>query len=89
MVGKAGSTVTFTHPNPDAADLLLDVTGSYEWSPDLQNWYQADGLDGPGGITVTTNATADSPAARVTTVVAIITGGDSAELYLRAVATQN
>ncbi len=42
-----GLTTTFTHPqNPDPP---LGITGSYQWSPDLVNWYPHGGgpLDGP------------------------------------------
>jgi hypothetical protein len=88
-VGKSGNTVTFTHPNPDAADVVTDVTGSYEWSPDLVTWYQDDGVEGPGATTVTTVATPDSPVANTTTVVATIGGTVPEKLFLRAVATQN
>lgn len=41
-----GLTTTLVHPrnvNPPAG-----VRGSYQWSPDLLNWYEADGADGPG-----------------------------------------
>ena len=88
QVGKSGNTVTFTHPNPDAADVLTDVTGSYEWSLDLVTWYADDGAEGPGGTTVTTVATPDSPDPNVTTVVATIAGTVPEKLFLRVVATQ-
>ncbi len=46
-----GTTTTFTHPQANPA--LSDVTGSYEWSLDLNTWYAGDGVDGPvGGATV-------------------------------------
>ena len=47
MAGTSGLTATFTHPqNPDPP---LGITGGYEWSPDLVNWYPHGGgpLDGP------------------------------------------
>jgi len=47
MVGTSGLTATFTHPqNPEPP---LGITGSYQWSPDLVNWYPHGGgpLDGP------------------------------------------
>ncbi len=89
QVSKSGNTVTFTHPDPDAIDVVTDVTGSYEWSPDLVTWYQDNGVEGPGATTVTTVATADSPVANTTTVVATIGGTVPEKLFLRAVATQN
>jgi len=46
-----GTVFTFTHPQANPA--LSDVTGSYEWSPDLTNWYAGNGVAGPvGGATV-------------------------------------
>ena len=48
----SGLTRTFTHPkNPNPP---INLSGFYQWSPDLVNWYAGDGLDGPpGGATVT------------------------------------
>ena len=86
-VAKSGSTVTFTHPNPDAIDVVTDVTGSYEWSVDMVTWYADDGVEGPGATTVTTVATPDNPGANVTTVVATIAGTVPEKLFLRVVAT--
>jgi hypothetical protein len=87
-VGKSGNTVTFSHPNPDAVDVVTDVTGSYEWSLDMVTWYADDGVEGPGATTVTTVATPDSPDPNVTTVVATIGGTVPEKLFLRVVATQ-
>lgn len=37
----------FSHPrNSSPPD---DLTGHYEWSPNLIDWYAGDGIDGPGG----------------------------------------
>jgi hypothetical protein len=88
-VSKSTNTVTFTHPNPDAADVLTDVIGSYEWSLDLNTWYKDDGSEGPGATTVTTAATPDSPTANTTTVVATIGGDVPVKIFVRVVATQN
>jgi len=88
QVGKSGNEVTFTHPNPDSEDVLTDVVGSYQWSLDLDTWYEDDGADGPGGTTVTTVATPDSPTDNVTTVVATIAGPVPEKIFLRAVADQ-
>lgn len=46
-VSSNGTVTTFTHPQANPA--LDDVTGSYEWSPDLTTWYAGDGVAGPGG----------------------------------------
>ena len=60
-----GITTTFEHPqneNPPG-----DLTGIYEWSPDLAAWYAGDGVDGPvGGATVTLNHNTVGPMTTVT-----------------------
>ena len=67
-----GTTTTFTHPvndNPPS-----DLSGFYQWSLNLVDWYACDGVDGPpGGPTVTAGTTT---AAGTTTV----TGTASEEL---------
>lgn len=46
-----GSTMTFSHPQNK--DLPNDLTGFYQWSVDMIDWYMADGADGPqGGPTI-------------------------------------
>jgi hypothetical protein len=46
------ATTTFTHPRNAARP--SDVIGFYEWSPNLEDWYVGDGVDGPvGGPRVT------------------------------------
>ena len=49
------ATTRFTHPgNPS---MPVNISPSYQWSPDLVNWYAGDGLDGPeGGPRVTFTA---------------------------------
>jgi hypothetical protein len=84
-ISRNGATVTFRHPNPEVP--LTDVTGTYEWSTDLETWHAADGVEAEGGTTVTTAATPDSPVARVTTVVATIHGPLPPRLLFRVVAT--
>jgi hypothetical protein len=71
-----GTMTTFTHPQSTAP--LGDVTGSYEWSLDLNAWYAGNGASGPvGGPTVnispvsavggtaTVTATSSTPLARL------------------------
>ncbi len=50
-----GTVTTFLHPQLDPP--LNDVTATYQWSPDLVNWYSGDNVDGPGGG-LTVNITA-------------------------------
>ncbi len=42
-----GLSTTFTHPRNLRAP--TDLNGSYEWSPNLVDWYAGDGVDGPDG----------------------------------------
>jgi hypothetical protein len=79
-----GLTTTFRHPrNPQAPS---DLTGTYEWSNDMVNWYHGNGIAGPpGGPTVNIVA---SPAQTTTTVTAT-TSAALPRLFLRARLTQN
>ena len=46
-----GTTFTFSHPRNE--DAPSDLSGFYEWSPNLVDWYAGDGVEGtPGGLTV-------------------------------------
>ena len=79
-----GATTTFTHPrnaNPPG-----DVTGFYEWSLNLADWYAGDGVDGPpGGPTVTMSP---NPIGATTTVTA--TASEAlGKLFLRAGVVQD
>lgn len=84
QVATDGTTTTFSHPQAEPA--LIDISASYEWSPDLENWYAGDGVDGPvGGPTV--NIPAVVPVGGTATVTA--TSSEALpQLYLRAVVTQ-
>jgi hypothetical protein len=44
-LATAGTTTTFAHPQNES--LPSDLTGFYEWSPNLIDWYAGDGADGP------------------------------------------
>jgi arylsulfatase A-like enzyme len=78
-LGTNGLTTTFTHPrneNPPS-----DVTGSYEWSPNLVDWYAGNGIEGPGGgpmvnISAVTTGT--------TTTVTATSSAAIQRLFLRA-----
>ncbi|MCH7228116.1 Ig-like domain-containing protein [Verrucomicrobiaceae bacterium E54] len=73
-LGTDGTVSTFTHPqneNPPG-----DISGYYQWSPNLIDWYAGDRVDGPPGgptvlfsvsslgATTTVTATASAPVAR-------------------------
>jgi uncharacterized sulfatase len=79
-----GLTTTFRHPrNPHSPSGL---TGSYEWSTDMANWYPGNGIAGPpGGPTVTIVASA---APKATTVTATSSAAQH-RLFLRARVTRN
>lgn len=55
LVSTNGSTTTFTHPQNGTRP--TDISGLYQWSPNLVDWYAGDSVDGPpGGAAVTFSA---------------------------------
>lgn len=79
-----GTTTSLQHSlsmNPPSG-----VTGYYEWSLDLVDWYATDGREGPsGGLTVSINSNTVG-----TTTTATATASEQLErLFLRASVTQN
>lgn len=83
-LATSGSTTTFRHPrNPNAPS---DLTGSYEWSTDMANWYPGNGIAGPpGGATVTIVASAAQNATTVTATSSVARH----RLFLRARVTRS
>jgi hypothetical protein len=77
-----GTVTTFTHPhNPDMSS---DLSGFYEWSPDLIDWYR-DGSGPEGGASVGfMTETADG-----TTTVTAIASGELPRIFLRAAVSRN
>ncbi|MFT5905041.1 MAG: hypothetical protein ACI9E1_000631, partial [Cryomorphaceae bacterium] len=66
ILSVEGAITTFSHPLNEQPP--TDITGTYEWSPDLVNWYTGDGVAGPlSGLTVLITA---SPSETTTTVTA-------------------
>jgi len=81
-IATDGSTTTFTHPQN--ATLPDDLTGYYEWSPNLVDWYLSG--NGPdGGNTVTFSSTTIGT---TTTVTATASEGLD-QIFLRAGVSQN
>jgi arylsulfatase A-like enzyme len=83
-LAMSGMTATFTHPsneNPPG-----DLTGSYEWSPNLADWYAGNGVDGPGGG-LTVNIVPVT--AGVTTTVTATSSAAIQRLFLRARVARN
>jgi hypothetical protein len=81
-VATDGTTTTFNHPqNPTPP---AGVSGSYEWSPNLADWYASGG--GPGGGPTVTMVPATVGA---TTTVTATASAVLPHLFLRATATRN
>lgn len=77
-----GPVTTFTHPQN--ATPPSDLTGFYQWSPNLTDWYTSG--NGPGGgVTVTFSF---STSATTTTVTATVSGAPD-RVFLRSGVTQN
>jgi uncharacterized sulfatase len=83
-IATNGLTTTFRHSrNPQAPG---DLTGTYEWSANMVDWYAGNGIAGPpGGPTVNIVA---SPAGTSTNVTAT-TSSALPRLFLHARVTQN
>jgi len=55
LTTTSATSITFSHPhneNPPSG-----LSGFYEWSPNLADWYAGNGVDGPGGGSVVTFST--------------------------------
>ncbi|MES2922018.1 MAG: M60 family metallopeptidase [Verrucomicrobiota bacterium] len=81
QIGATAPTLTFKHRlNPAIAS---NVTYSYQWSSDLNEWKNS-GESNVGGTTVAISAGA--PVSGVVTVTAVIGTGPAAQLFVRLVA---
>jgi hypothetical protein len=79
LVSTNGTTTTFTHPQNETRP--TDISGFYQWSPNLVDWYAGDGVDGPvGGPTVLVSVATSG----VTTTVTATASGAIPSLLLRA-----
>ena len=74
-----GTSFTFQHPQN--ATPASDVTGSYHWSPDLENWHNSG--DMVGGTVVTITPGLNDPVAGTTTVTAAASGTIPTRLFVR------
>ncbi len=83
-ISSNGLITTFTHPqNASPPD---DLTGRYEWSPNLTHWYLS-GTGPAGGATVTFSATTTGT---TTTVTATASASEGTErIFLRAGVSQD
>jgi len=81
----SANQLDFTFSHPQNEDLPVDVFGSYEWSLNLIDWYQSDGVDGPvNGPTVTAVPTT---VGSITSVVATASE-ELNEVFIRVVVEQ-
>jgi arylsulfatase A-like enzyme/methionine-rich copper-binding protein CopC len=79
-----GTTTTFTHPRNENPP--TDLTGFYQWSPNLGDWYAGDGVDGPpGGATMTVSAESAGDTTTVTAEASEALG----QVFLRVGVMQN
>jgi alpha-tubulin suppressor-like RCC1 family protein len=84
LVSTNGTTTTFTHPQNGTRP--TDISGFYQWSPNLVDWYAGDGVDGPpGGASVTFSANTIG----TTSTVTATTSGMVERLFLRVGVRQN
>ena len=83
-IATNGLTTTFRHPhNPQAPS---DITGTYEWSPDMVTWYLGNGIAGPPAgarVNIVANHAQNRATVSATSTVAL------PRLFLRARVNQN
>jgi hypothetical protein len=79
-----GTVTSFQHPqNPNVPS---NITGYYQWSLNLSDWYAGDGVDGPGsGEKVSVNANTVGSTSTATATA----NEELTELFLRTGATQD
>jgi hypothetical protein len=79
-----GTATTFSHPQNE--DPPSNVTGFYQWSINLTDWYAGDGVDGPPGGPIMTM----SPNTVGTTTTVTATASETLKsLFLRVGAVQD
>lgn len=88
-ISATGSTFKFSHNQSNT--IASDVAKSYQWSTDLIEW-KTSGQSNAGGTTVTiaeaTTTDNAAPANDVIEVTVTVTGGSSAKVFGRLVATK-
>lgn len=78
---KNGNQFTFTHPRNETPP--ADISGLYQWSPNLIDWYAGDGAEGGPAVTFSVNTV------NATTTVTATSNQVTERLFFRAVAVQN
>ncbi|NNJ87084.1 MAG: hypothetical protein HKP20_07935 [Akkermansiaceae bacterium] len=83
QVARIGNQLSFKHSSADT--IPSDVTVSYEWSLDMDTWYDVP----DPGIGTTVTIVPSGPVAGVTTVLSTIGGNTPDTLFIRMTATKN
>lgn len=79
-----GLSTTFEHSQNETPP--SDLSGSYEWSTDLANWYPANGIDGPAnGSTLVINSLTSASSTMATATAS----GEMKKRFIRIIASQN
>ncbi len=89
ITSSTSTSVTATHTRSN--DSANNVAGSYQWSSDLATWNASGAADGNGVTATITPVVTDDQAAPLNDTVevtATVTGGSSARLFLRIVASE-
>lgn len=81
-LATTGTTTTFTHPQNLSPP--TDVSGFYQWSPNLADWYPSGGGPG-GGPTVTMVPTTVGTTTTLTATASV----ELPHLFLRVAARRN
>ncbi|MFK7910926.1 MAG: Ig-like domain-containing protein, partial [Akkermansiaceae bacterium] len=84
QLSKSGNVFTVQHPQ--ALELPSDISGSYMWSTNLEDWYSV--ADSGIGTIVSIVATPNDPQEGITTARATVTGNVVNELFLRVAVNQ-
>ncbi len=83
VISTGTNSLTFHHGRADAS--FQSFTGSYEWSPDLMNWYSHGAT--AGGVTVNFAASVwqdnPPPNSDIMQVVVSVTGGAASKIFVR------
>lgn len=82
-IATNGTVISLTHPV--SSSMPDDLQGSYQWSTNLNDWYECDGIDGPAtGETLTTSSQIEQNTATVT----FNASGTMERIFLRPAVTQ-
>lgn len=67
LTNASSDGLTFTFEHPRNANAPAGLSGTYQWSTNLTDWYEGDGVDGPeNGPTVTVSSAENAASTSVT-----------------------